>query len=170
MSRPLSETLRDQHETYRSLFGKYREKLTEVLFYGERISRSDLTQGKDRVLGSLKRYAEVLREVLLPAVTATNSEQVVSDVQLFADFLDRLLMVAESTEDNIDFFANPDAPKEDRNDAAREVLKDLYRLDSILSIFLNLLEEHFLEKADQELTEDEREELLLPLADLSESL
>jgi len=108
--------------------------------------------------------------VLLPAVTATNSEQVVSDVQLFADFLDRLLMVAESTEDNIDFFANPDAPKEDRNDAAREVLKDLYRLDSILSIFLNLLEEHFLEKADQELTEDEREELLLPLADLSESL
>jgi len=61
MSRPLSETLRDQHETYRSLFGKYREKLTEVLFYGERISRSDLTQGKDRVLGSLKRYAEVLR-------------------------------------------------------------------------------------------------------------
>lgn len=170
MSRSLSESLRDQHERFLSLFGDYREQLTEVLFYGDRISRSDLTQGKDRVLGSLENYVDVVREVLLPAVTDTDVEQAVSGVELFADFLDRLLVVTESTEDNIDFFANPDAPKEDRNDAAREVLKDLYRLDSILSVSLNLLEEHLLDIAENELTEDERDELLLPLTDLPDSL
>ncbi len=168
MTRPLSDSLRDQHETYRSRFGDYREKLTEVLFYGDRISRSELTQGKNQVLGALNRYVEVVREVLLPAVANTQVNQAVSGVELFADLLDRLLMVVKSTEDNIDFFANPDAPKEDRNDAAREVLKDLYRLDSIQSLTLNLLEEHLLKQADDELTEDECEELLIPLSDLSE--
>jgi hypothetical protein len=170
MSTSLSESIRDQHERFLEVFGEYRDKLTEVLFYGERISRSELTEGKDRVIGSLKTYADVLRKVLLPAVTDTETEHPVSGVELFADFLDRLLMFAEGTEGNIEFFANPDAPKEDRNDAAREVLKDLYRLDSVLSVTFNLLEEHLLEEADEELTEDERAELLSPLADIQNEL
>lgn len=82
---------------------------------------------------------------------------------MFADVQDRLVEVADQTEENVDFFANPDAPKDERNDAARETLKDLYRLDSILTLYFDLFEQHLLQPADRELDDDEKDSVLTPL-------
>lgn len=164
MSQSFTDTVTQQHETFLELFDEYRDQLTDVLFYGERISRSELTEGKDRVLRRLRNQIESVKEILLPAVTNSEEPSSLSGVELFATVQDTLMNLAEETEENVDFFANPDAPKEDRNDAAREILKDLYRLDSSLNLYLELLEEHLLEAAERELDEDEKDELLQPLA------
>jgi len=156
-----------QHEEFLDAFESYRDQLTEVLFYGERISRSELTEGKQRVLQSLRDHIHSVQNTLLPAITSSDGELPVNGVELFADVQDNLLTIAKKTEDNIDFFANPDAPKEDRNDAARETLKDLYRLDSALNLYFRLLEDHLLVAGEQELASDEKDELLLPFSSLS---
>lgn len=168
MSQSFTETVKEQNKAFIGQFEEYRNQLTDVLFYGERISRSELTEGKDQVLRRLRHQIESVQEILLPAVTDSEDAPSLSGVELFATVQDRLLSITEQTEDNVEFFANPDAPKEDRNDAAREILKDLYRLDSSLSLYLELLEDHLLEAADQELDEDEKNELLQPLANLEE--
>ncbi|MFB6346007.1 MAG: hypothetical protein ABEK50_09575 [bacterium] len=155
--------MKQTHADFLELFEEYRNKLTEVLFYGERISRSELQEGKDTFLNGLRRHIETVQQILLPAVTPSDSSGDVVAIDLFADFQDRLEKQAsqtEDTEENIEFFANPDAPKDERNDAARETLKDLYRLDSLLSTYFQLIENHFLTAGSEQLDDDEKQQLL----------
>lgn len=152
--------MKNTHHEFLDLFEAYRDKLTDVLFYGERISRSELQEGKDAFLNGLRQHIDTVQQILLPAVTPSDSSTGVVAIDLFADFQDRLQTVADETEENVDFFANPDAPKEERNDAARETLKDLYRLDSMLSTYFKLIENHFLTPGTDQLDEDEKQQLL----------
>lgn len=152
--------MRRTHDEFLGMFSEYRDKLTEVLFYGERISRSELQEGKESFLRGLRQHIEAVRQILLPAVTPSDSSGGVVAIDLFADFQDQLQSVADDTEGNVDFFANPDAPKDERNDAARETLKDLYRLDSMLTSYFELVENHFLEPGNQQLDADEKQQLL----------
>lgn len=168
MTPSFTDTVKEQNEAFSDVFAEYRDQLTDVLFYGERISRSELTEGKDEVLRRLRHQIKSVQEILLPAVTNSEEPSSLSGVELFASVQDRLLTIAEETEENVEFFANPDAPKDDRNDAAREILKDLYRLDSSLSLYLELLENHLLEAAERELDEDEKDELLQPFAGIED--
>lgn len=158
-----SNNASNQHREFLEVFEAYRDQLTDVLFYGKKISRSDLTEGKNRVLDNLQDHIETVQQVVLPAVTGSADDGPVNGLELFADVQDRLLTVTEQTEDNVNFFANPDAPKEERNDAARETLKDIHRLDSLLSLYLELFEEHLLEPAERELDGDEKKSVLAPL-------
>lgn len=152
--------MKHTHEEFLNLFEEYRDKLTEVLFYGERISRSELQEGKEDFLQGLRQHIDTVQGILLPAVTSSDNSSNVVAIDLFADFQDKLRSVANDTEDNVEFFANPDAPKDERNDAARETLKDLYRLDSLLSSYFELIENHFLVAGDEQLDEDEKQQLL----------
>jgi hypothetical protein len=158
------ETLKNQHLNFLNEFESYRDQLTDVLFYGERISRSELKEGKDDFFRGLRSQLDRVQNVLLPAVTDSEKPPVLSGVGLFADVQDNLLDIANRTEENVDFFANPDAPKEERNDAARETLKDLYRLDSVLGMYFNLLETHLLPEGEDKLDADEKDKLLEPLS------
>ncbi len=158
------KSLETQHEHFLKAFEDYRNQLTEVLFYGERISRAELKDGKKEFIRGLREEMDAVQSVLLPAITVSQKEWTVSGVKLFAQVQDKLRETVTRTEENVNFFANPEAPKDERNEAAREILKYLYRLDSALTIYFSLLEKHLLPVGDKRLEDDEKEKLLQPLA------
>lgn len=159
MPRAFVEEIEQSHKQLYRVFSEYRDQITDVLFYGKQISRSELREGKDRVANGVRRHIDATQQILLPAVSGPNPADInPADVLAFLQkqLLDRLHHIDET----IEFFADPDRPKEERNNAAREALKDLYRLDDFLETYFDIVEEIFLPAGNNVLDEDEKEELM----------
>lgn len=154
------EGVRSAHDRLRNHFSDYREKMSEVLFHGEPISRSELRESKQDLVQGLRMQVDAVQRILFPAITAPETDSPIQPANLLAPFQDRLLSLVDEVDGRVDFFADPEGDKEDRNRAARALLKDLYRIDGLLNTYLDVLEQHCVDPGFERLDPDEREELL----------
>lgn len=155
--------VRSAHDRLRKLFSTYRNKMAEVLFHGEPISRSELRENKQDLVRGLRMQVDAVQRILFPAITAPKTESPTQPANLLAPFQDRLLSLVDEVDERVDFFADPEGDKEARNQAARALLKDLYRIDGLLDTYLSVLEQHCVDPGFERLDPDEREELLADL-------
>lgn len=159
MSRDFLDDVRGAHDRLRRVFSQFRDRMTEVLYRGEPISRSELREGKEALVRGLRVQIDAMQRILFPAITAPGGEPPVQPAHLLAPFQDRLLDLADAIDERVDFFADPEGDKEARNRAARNLLKDLYRIDGLLDTYLDVLEARCLEPGLQRLDPGERREL-----------
>ncbi len=159
MTEAFVEEIERSHKQLYGNFAGYRDQITDVLFYGKQISRSDLCQGKDEFVESINQHVESIQQILLPAVSGPNKAEI-NPADVLAFHQKRLRERIDHLDETIDFFADPERAKDERNNAAREALKDLYRLDDFLNTYFQILETIFLRAGDNVLDEDEKQELL----------
>ncbi|MFB6356024.1 MAG: hypothetical protein ABEJ65_05870 [bacterium] len=148
-------------------FNNFREQLSDVLFYGRRVSRENLVDLKDSLRNGIGSHIGAVREILLPALSE-QTDALLNPVDIVASVQNQLEAVVDETVDKIDHFVDPEAPDESRNDAARESLKHLYRIDGLLNTYLRIITDNVLETAEEVLDEDEQEEFLERLKTPSE--
>ena len=158
MSEDFQRKMASIHHRLVNRFEEYRDQIAQVLFFGERISRSDLQEGMNDVGRELEAHVDAIQQIVLPALSVDKAG--LNAVDVLATFQNQMLQQVASTKENIELFADPDQPKEKRNRAAREALKDLYRLDGLIRPYFQLVEQHFLAGSNGRLDEDEREELV----------
>lgn len=163
------ERIRSVHDRLKQSFTDYRNQLSDVLFRGEPISRSELQEGKDELVRGLRLHVDAVQRILFPAITTSDNNTSFQPANILAPFQNRLLSLADRVDERVDFFANPEGEKEERNQAARNLLKDLYRIDGLLNTYLDVLEEQCLKPNLHRLDPDEQESLLADLEAASPS-
>lgn len=158
MTEDFQRQMASSHQQLTRDFAEYRDQIAQVLFFGERIARSELQEGIESVVDDLENHIDAVQRIVLPALS---SEQAgLEAVDVLADFQDDIRNQLHRTRDEIERFADPDRAKDERNKAAREALKDLYRLDGLLEPYFDLVEKHFLTQSNGRLDEDEQDQLL----------
>ncbi len=161
MSEDFQREVASVHHRLVNRFEEYRDQIAQVLFFGERISRSDLQEGINEVVRDLEAHVDAIQRIVLPALSG--DETSLSAVDMLATFQNQMLEQVDATKENIELFADPDQPKEKRNRAARNALKDVFRLDGLIRPYFRLVEQHFIARSNGRLDEDEREELISTL-------
>lgn len=161
----------EQHRSLMERYNRFRKTISGILLLNtsqaeEQYSREELIKRKSQIRNKINQHIETIQSVMLPALSKPDSHTSTT-VNVLATIQNRLQELLEATNEHFNNLLDQTSSRKDRRDVARKVLLDIFRLDSLLKIYLELVENHYVPLSDKQLDEDEKEEIVSGLTTLT---
>lgn len=164
-----SEEIKEKHRSIINRYNQFRRTVSGILLLNpqqsdQQYSREELIKRKSQIREQVKRHIETIQSVMLPALSEPD-KHTSTEVNILATVQNRLTELLDAANQHFNGLLDETSSQSDRRDVARKVLLDIFRLDSLLKVYLEIVENHYAPLAEEQLDSDEKDEIVSSLAD-----
>lgn len=162
-----ADHIKEKHRTIINRYNQFRRTVSGILLLNpqqsdQQYSREELIKRKSQIREQVKSHIETVQSVMLPALSEPD-KHTSTKVNVLATVQNRLKELLDAANEHFNGLLDETSSQSDRRDVARKVLLDIFRLDSLLKVYLEIVENHYAPLAEEQLDEDEKEEIVSSL-------
>jgi hypothetical protein len=162
------EEVKQQHRSLMNRYNRFRQTVSGILLMNpeqsnEQFSREELIKRKSQIRSQVKNHIEAIQNVMLPALSDPD-HHTSTKVNVLATLQNRLRELLDAMNEHFNGLLDETSTQNDRRNVARKVLLDIFRLDSLLKVYLEIVENHYAPLAARQLDRDEKDDIVRSLA------
>lgn len=169
-----SEFELEMKHTHRALLQrhrKFRQTISGILLLNtgevnQQFSREELIKRKSKIRTQVVQHIETIQSIMLPALSKPD-KQTSTAVNVLTTTQNRLTELLDAANSHFNQLLDQTSSQKERRETARKVLLDIFRLDSLLKIYLEIVELHYVPLGDRQLDPDEKDEILHSLQSIT---
>jgi len=163
--------VKQRHRALLKQYNRFRQTISGILLLNadkadQTFSRDELIQRKKQLHRDINNHIEIVQNVLLPALSSPEHRVSVS-VDVLATKQNRLQELLDAAMQHLNGLLEQYSSRDQRRNVARKVLLDIFRIDSLLKVYLEIVEKHYIPLGNKQLDSDEKEEFLSGLTTIN---
>lgn len=166
-----TQSIKERHRDLINRYNRFRKTVSGILLLNttqaeQQYSREELIKRKSKIRSQINQHIEAVQSIMLPALSGPDDDTSTS-VNVLATVQNRLQELLGATNEHFNGLLDQTSTEKDRREVARKVLLDMFRLDSLLKVYLETVETHYVPLGDRQLDDDEKEEIIRAMAELT---
>lgn len=163
--------MKQSHRKILQRHRRFRQTISGILLLdsgevNQQFSREELIKRKSQIRTQVVQHIETIQSIMLPALSKPDRHSSTS-TNVLATVQNRLTQLLDAANSHFNQLLDRTSNQKERRETARKVLLDIFRLDSLLKIYLEIVELHYVPLGDRQLDEDEKKDILDSLNSIS---